>query len=252
MIETTEEGSRMDLSTLMRRIQQGDREAFATLYTRYNKTVYRIALDATHDSAEAVQVVIAVFREMYQTIRSKGPYLGDLYGWLDALTAKQIRLRRVMGGASSKPASPSQTAASAPPARTSAASSARSYSQEEAAALQERALARLQRGEAPAAAAAEPMRSPVYKETERPPRKAVKKAKSVPAAIMDEEEYDEEYDEETAAEPSRAGGAFSVAILSLTALALLWVLIGLLGTLGILPQWQLGYAWFNQTLFPLF
>ena len=240
----------MDLSTLMRRIQQGDREAFATLYTRYNKTVYRIALDATHDSAEAVQVVIAVFREMYQTIRSKGPYLGDLYGWLDALTAKQIRLRRVMGGAPSKSVAPSHTAAGAPPARTSAAPSARSYSQEEAAALQERALARLQRGEA--VVAAEPMNSPAHKETERPPRKSVKKAKSVPAAIMDEEEYDEEYDEEAAAEPPRAGGAFSVAILSLTALALLWVLIGLLGTLGILPQWPLGYAWFNQTLFPLF
>ena len=232
----------MDLSTLMRRIQQGDREAFATLYTRYNKTVYRIALDATRDSAEAVQVVIAVFREMYQTIRSKGPYLGDLYGWLDALTAKQIRLRRVMGGASSKPASPSQTSAGAPP-------TARSYSQEEAAALQERALVRLQRGEA--AVAAEPINPPASarKEKKRPPRKAVKKAKSVSAAIMDEEEYEED---EAIAAPSRAGGALSVVILSLTALALLWVLVGLLGTLGILPQWPLGYAWFNQTLFPLF
>ena len=241
----------MDLSTLMRRIQQGDREAFATLYTRYNKTVYRVALDATHDSAEAVQVVIAVFREMYQTIRSKGPYLGDLYGWLDALTAKQIRLRRVMGGSSPKPSAPSRTAAAEHefPARMSTASPSRSFSQEEAAALQERALARLQRGEAPFAAAAEPERPPAHTDTERPSRKTVKKPNPVPAAIMDEED-EEEYEE--AAASSRKGGAFSVAVLSLTALALLWVLVGLLGTLGILPQWPLGYAWFNQTLFPLF
>lgn len=231
----------MDLSTLMRRIQQGDREAFATLYTRYNKTVYRIALDATHDSAEAVQVVIAVFREMYQTIRSKGPYLGDLYGWLDALTAKQIRLRRVMGGSASRPAAPSPAMKVA-----SAASSARTYSQAEAAALQERALARLQRSEI--AETSETGGAPSRKETDRPSRKAVKKAKSVPAAIMDEEEEEDE----AAALPARTGGVFSVVLLSLTALALLWVLVGLLGTLGILPQWPLGYAWFNQTLFPLF
>ena len=240
----------MDLSTLMRRIQQGDREAFATLYTRYNKTVYRVALDATHDSAEAVQVVIAVFREMYQTIRSKGPYLGDLYGWLDALTAKQIRLRRVMGGSSPKSSAPSRTAAVEHefPARMSIAASSRSFSQAEAAALQERALARLQRDEAPIAGPSEPERAPARKETERPPRKAVKKPSPVPATIMDEEE---EEDEEEAAS-TRKGGAFSVAVLSFTALALLWVLVGLLGTLGILPQWPLGYAWFNQTLFPLF
>ncbi len=238
----------MDLSTLMRRIQQGDREAFATLYTRYNKTVYRIAFDATHDSAEAVQVVIAVFREMYQTIRSKGPYLGDLYGWLDALTAKQIRLRRVMGGAPHKPAAQAATPARPPQTRSYEPPQVRRYSQEEAAALQERAIARLQRSDSVVAAAAEPVSASERKETERSPRKSVKKPKSIPEVILDEEEDD---DEELIV-PPRTGGAFSVILLSLTALALLWVLVGLLGTLGILPQWPLGYAWFNQTLFPLF
>ncbi len=178
----------MDLSTLMRRIQQGDKEAFATLYTRYNKTVFRIALEATRSPDEAVQIVKAVFREMYQTIRSKGPYLGDLYGWLDALTAKQIRLRRLTQGA--LPAQPG-----AKPRR---------YTEGEAAEIEARALARIQN-------------------TPEQPEEEKKKT-----------------------------GTVSGIVLGITALALIWILIGLLGTLDVLPQWELGYTWFNQTLFPLF
>ena len=187
----------MDLNALMRRIQQGDREAFATLYARYNKTVFRIALDSTHNNEEAKQVVVAVFREMYQTIRTKGPYLGDLYGWLDALTAKQVRLRRMMrvgAGVTNEIKAPPVSLASDKPRR---------YTEEEAAALEERAQRRLQ---------------------------------NIPGK----------------AEEKQRSAWLSIAALSVTALLLLWVLVGLLGTLSILPRWDLGYAWFNQTLFTLF
>ncbi len=185
----------MDLNALMRRIQQGDREAFATLYARYNKTVFRIALDSTQNNEEAKQVVVAVFREMYQTIRSKGPYLGDLYGWLDALTAKQVRLRRMMRvGAGVANESKAQPVSSDKPRR---------YTEEEAAALEERAERRLNR---------------------------------IPERV----------------EEKQRSAWLSIAALSVTALLLLWVLVGLLGTLSILPRWDLGYAWFNQTLFTLF
>lgn len=197
----------MDLNALMRRIQQGDREAFATLYTRYNKTVYRIALESTRNDEEAKHVVVAVFREMYQTIRAKGPYLGDLYGWLDALTAKQVRLRRMMrvGGAEETMASPQPQPASvvSPQFKAASVDRPRRYTEEEAAALEERALKRLQ-------------------------------------AIPEKEEE------------RQRGGWVSIAVLGATAALLLWVLIGLLGTLSILPRWDLGYAWFNQTLFTLF
>ena len=53
-------------------------------------------------------------------------------------------------------------------------------------------------------------------------------------------------------EPEPRGAWLSVAALGVTALLLIWVLVGLLGTLSILPRWDLGYAWFNETLFPLF
>lgn len=221
----------MDLSSLMRRIQQGDRDAFATLYTRYNKTVYRVALDATHDKDEAVQVVKAVFREMYQTISAKGPYLGDLYGWLDALTAKQIRLRRLMRST---------------PAAAASSSSPRSYSPEEAEALQQRVNERLQRINAQQN---EPAKAPTVKEAPAAPAKksTVKSLRTPP-----DPERDEEYEDDDDMPAGKSSGAFSIAALSVTALLLLWVLVGLLGSLGILPELPLGYAWFNQTLFPLF
>jgi hypothetical protein len=222
----------MDLSSLMRRIQQGDRDAFATLYTRYNKTVYRVALDATHDKDEAVQVVKAVFREMYQTIRTKGPYLGDLYGWLDALTAKQIRLRRLMR---------------ATPAAAASSSSPRSYSPEEAAALQQRVNDRLQRINAQPT---EPIKAPAVKEAPAAPVKksTVRSLRTPP----DPEAYEDEDEDDDDKPAGKSSGAFSIVALSVTALLLLWVLVGLLGSLGILPELPLGYAWFNQTLFPLF
>jgi len=188
----------MDLNALMRRIQQGDKEAFATLYTRYDKTVYRIALEATGNDAEAKQVVVAVFREMYQTIRSKGPYLGDLYAWLDALTAKQIRLRRLtqeQRGEQEAPPPQSVPAQPVPEGR-------RHYTEEEAKAIAERARERLP--------------------------------------------------EEPEEEAHQKGGAAVTALLSAAAVVLLWVLVGLLGSLGILPQWDLGFNWFNRTVFKFF
>ncbi len=170
----------------MQRIQQGDREAFATLYARYNKTVYRIAFDATGNTQESLEIVKAVFREMYQTICEKGPYLGDLYGWLDALTAKQLRMRRFSRQSSHVAAPPPQ------------------YTEVQAEQIEDRARERLQE---------EPVFEP---------------------------------------EPKQKPHRISMILLSVAAVALIWMLIGLLGSLSVLPEWNLGYNWFNQTLFPLF
>lgn len=175
----------MDLGTLMLRIQQGDREAFATLYARYNQTVYRIALESTGNQQESLEIVKAVFREMYQTILANGPYLGDLYGWLDALTAKQLRMRRFQkqpqdGGL--------------PP----------QYTMQQAQTIEARASERLQ----------------------------------------DEQLFEPE--------TKKRKRGFSMILLGAAALILVWVLVGLLGSLGILPELPLGYTWFNDTLFPLF
>lgn len=205
----------MDLAGLMQRIQEGDREAFATLYSRYNKTVYRIAYESTGDSEKALIIVQGVFKEMYQTIREKGMYLGDLYGWLDALTTKHIglmqRARKENGTQQARPAAKrdmvreeARVDARRPTVGELKAQAPRQYTKEEARALEARADARL---------------------------------------FSEKEEQDE---------PREKSAALSIIGLSLATLLLLWVLLGLLGTLDVLPQWDLGYHWFNETFFRLF
>lgn len=233
----------MDLNALMRRIQQGDREAFATLYTRYNKTVYRVALESTQNEEEARQVVVAVFREMYQTIRTKGPYLGDLYGWLDALTAKQARLRRMMRGDAAPVEVPRTETArqEAPHPERVWQDVPRQETFRQDAARQE-----APRQDAPRMTIVRPQPAP-DKIPDRPRRYTEDEAAALEERAqrrlmrLPEEE-----------EPEPRGAWLSVAALGVTALLLIWVLVGLLGTLSILPRWDLGYAWFNDTLFPLF
>jgi DNA-directed RNA polymerase specialized sigma24 family protein len=216
----------MDLGALMQRIQQGDREAFATLYARYNKTVYRIAYEATGNTDESLDIVKAVFREMYQTICAKGPYLGDLYGWLDALTARQLRTRRFKAQAEG---------AASPP----------NYSGDDAEAIEERAATRLARDEEGAGYAyAQSEESPIRHseiDDEATRRQLDDRLKDAP--IVDPMFH---------AVPERKGRKFSMVVLTLAALGLAWVLLGLLGSLDILPQWDIGYNWFNEAMFPLF
>lgn len=173
----------MDLTALMSKIQQGDDEAFTTLYAQYNKTVYRIAFGELQDQTQALSVVKDVFREAYKTIKTKGPYAGDFYAWLDALTAKYVAKRK------------EQAPASAP---------VRQYSQAEAKQLEEAADARLQT------------------------------------------------QNEAAEQEEKPAGIGTLISLSLLAAALLWILIGLLGSLEVLPAIDLGYQWFNGNIFELF
>lgn len=53
--------------------------------------------------------------------------------------------------------------------------------------------------------------------------------------------------------PSRGFGYYFLTVLGFAgSLVLLWMLAGLLMRLNILPSYDLGYTWFNETLFPLF
>lgn len=174
----------MDMNALMEKIHQGDKAAFRQFYSQCNRTVYRTALRETGDESMALEVVKAVFQEIYSTVRANGLQREDVYRWLDELTIKHIRLRHA-------PASEHL-----PPHR---------YTEEEAEAIMQSAEAR----------------APTEENTEQ--------------------------------KPKRAGGTLAgIVATGALALALAWVLVGMLGTIGVLPKLELGYAWFNATLFPLF
>lgn len=71
---------------------------------------------------------------------------------------------------------------------------------------------------------------------------------------LDEEGYEEEYDEDTEYEKPRNKGLFIFCIILnvILILILLWFLGGLLINLGVLPEFDLGYSWFNSHIYPLF
>lgn len=71
---------------------------------------------------------------------------------------------------------------------------------------------------------------------------------------LDEEENVDEFDEDTEYEKPRSKGLFIFCIILnvILILILLWFLGGLLINLGVLPEFDLGYSWFNGHIYPLF
>ena len=174
----------MDIYTLMEQIHNGDKDAFRTFYSRYNKSVYRMAVRETNDQLQAVAVVKAVFQEIYQFLKKEGVYEGNLYTWLDQLTEKHLRLREAPQNAYRNEAS---------------------YTEEAAAEITRRAAEK-----DPAAADVSPPKAP------------------------------------------NKSGLPTIIALSLLSLVLIWVMMGMLGNMGVIPRLDLGYDWFNAHLYPLF
>lgn len=66
----------------------------------------------------------------------------------------------------------------------------------------------------------------------------------------DYDEYDDDYDDE----PSRSSGVFAVCLIIciIFILLLLWFAVGLLEHMGIIPEINLGYDWFNSHIMDIF
>jgi hypothetical protein len=91
-------------------------------------------------------------------------------------------------------------------------------------------------------------------EEELPPIETVEEEVDVYDALDEDEGYEGEYDEEVEYEKPRSKGLFIFCIILnvILILILLWFLGGLLINLGVLPEFDLGYSWFNGHIYPLF
>jgi len=209
----------MESMELMQRVHAGDGEAFKTLYGRYSQVVYRVAFQELQDQDQSLSVVKAVFRTVYDTLRERGPIEGDFYGWLDAQTARELRLRNQAARQTEiPPATPpvfperpapepkaprkiSATPVPPPPPKV------HHYSEREAEAIEARALSRL---------------------NHVPPEEIPPEIRKRPAGVF-----------------AILGGVAVCGVL-------IWLLAGLLMRLGVLPFIDLGYVWFDTAFFPLF
>ncbi len=93
-----------------------------------------------------------------------------------------------------------------------------------------------------------------YDDYEAPKKsKRVRSRADVYNAFDDDNQYDD-YNEESNDGKHRNKGLFVFCIIInvILILILLWFLCGLLVNLGVLPDIDLGYTWFNNTIYPLF
>ncbi len=71
-----------DDSLLLTRIQSGDEAAMATLFDRYSKVVYSVALRVLRDPAAAEDVLQDIFMQIWRKPDSFVSSRGSLAGWL--------------------------------------------------------------------------------------------------------------------------------------------------------------------------
>jgi RNA polymerase sigma-70 factor (ECF subfamily) len=67
---------------LIRRMAEGDRDAFRQLYDRHAREVYPLILRILRDPGDAAEVLQDVFWEAWQTAASYDPTRGTAEAWL--------------------------------------------------------------------------------------------------------------------------------------------------------------------------
>jgi RNA polymerase sigma-70 factor (ECF subfamily) len=74
--------SELDDATLLALVQRGDEGAMASLFDRYSKVVYSVALRVLRDPASAEDVLQEIFMQVWRSPESFVATRGSLGGWL--------------------------------------------------------------------------------------------------------------------------------------------------------------------------
>ena len=75
-------GSNQDDSTLLGLVQRGDEPAMASIFDRYSKVVYSVALRVLRDPSAAEDVLQEIFMQIWRSPDSFIATRGSLGGWL--------------------------------------------------------------------------------------------------------------------------------------------------------------------------
>lgn len=78
--------SSQDDATLLARVRRGDEQAIASLYDRYSKIVYSVALRVLRDPASAEDILQEVFMQVWRSPETFMTVRGSLGGWLAVIT----------------------------------------------------------------------------------------------------------------------------------------------------------------------
>ena len=78
--------SSQDDATLLAFVRRGDEHAMASLYDRYSKAVYSVALRVLRDPASAEDVLQQIFMQVWRSPESFIAVRGGFGGWLTVIT----------------------------------------------------------------------------------------------------------------------------------------------------------------------
>ncbi len=208
----------MITNSLLKRINSGDREAFKAVYDEYGRGMYLTALKTLNSEAAARSVVKQAFLNLHRELLNAADDI-DIPVRIRELMDHEILLMKIVGahGSLDSATLDNEAFTSAKPAPE--ASSARGAFEDEGSAVANE-LPLLERARA-------------YMEADGalPPEAVSKKAP---------------------VRPKRRSGWFGKLLLFLLLFILLWALAGVLMDVKVLPAYDLGYRWFNQTVYPLF
>ncbi len=87
-----------DDATLLARLNTGDERAMSTLYERYSRVVYSVALRVLNDPASAEDILQEIFMQIWRNPDSFSAARGSLGGWLAVVSRNRsidaLRRRR--------------------------------------------------------------------------------------------------------------------------------------------------------------
>lgn len=209
----------MITNPLQQRINTGDREAFKAVYSEYGRGVYIAALKALGSESAARNVVKQTFLNLHRELLNAADDV-DIPVLIREMTDHELLLMKIVQQHGSLDEAPTPDAPIPVSEPAPELFSARSAFEDQATPARAADLPPLERTLAYMQADGAFPREPA------PEKPAVRRRK-------------------------RRGG-FGKFLLMLLLLALLWALAGVLMDIRIIPAYDLGYHWFNQTIYPLF
>jgi len=244
----------MQLSELVRRIRRGEKEAVKELVAAYGSTVYQRAFERTNDKELAREAARQTFGQFVAIVQQQPDDDGWML-WFGDLIEKNIStyaqistdMRTIESEldheiVSTKPVSAYTPAVSQPAVPEPEPFIWRAPEPESA---------------PPRKAEPEPLNWRQQQEP-LPPRTQEKAKRNERGRKVEERVHKDNVRDEIFDEPYRKkdkggkGHAFSIVLLILVSLMLLWVVAGVAMTLRWIPYYDLGFAWFNQNVFKLF
>src|ERR1035441_10329649 len=97
-VQNMPQPSTEDDSSLLARVQSGDEQAMASIYDRYSRVVYSVALRVLRDPASAEDVLQEVFMQIWRLMVRNG----QVSNGIDELEANNFDALRVPGAGTPK------------------------------------------------------------------------------------------------------------------------------------------------------